>query len=73
MTAITVSFAESLKFAPKHPERTAKRSGSYDVTFKEYRTRKAMLRDVGRNESAMAIRLVPCVPFGKAQEDVSRW
>lgn len=39
----TVSFADSLK-PVKHPERTAKRDSGFDVTFREWPTRDAMLR-----------------------------
>lgn len=42
MKSVTMSFADSVKYQPPHPERTARRSISWDVTFQEWPSRAAM-------------------------------
>lgn len=39
----TLSFADSVKHVPEHPERTANRSISWDVSYRVFKTRDAML------------------------------
>lgn len=42
MKTYTMSFADSTKHVPEHPERTARRSVSWDVTYKVWPSRAAM-------------------------------
>jgi hypothetical protein len=42
----TLSFADSVKHTPDHPERTAKRSLSWDVEYQVWPNRPAMLKTI---------------------------
>lgn len=46
MKLITMSFASSISYKAPNPERTAKRSVSWDVTFQEWSNRKAMAKSI---------------------------
>ena len=46
MKRITLSFADSLKYNPPFPERTAKRSISWDVEFQTWPSRAAMEKTI---------------------------
>lgn len=46
MKTQTMSFAASLEYKPANPDRTAKRSMSWDVTFQEWPSRAAMLKTI---------------------------
>jgi hypothetical protein len=43
---ITMSFADACKYQPPNPERTARKSLSFDVTFQEWSNREAMARSI---------------------------
>lgn len=46
MKKYILSFADSLKHTPEYPERTAKRSLSWDVEFQVWPNRAAMLKTI---------------------------
>jgi hypothetical protein len=49
MKRYSLSFADSIKHIPEHPERTAKRSGSgmnFDVYYQVWPNRAAMLKTI---------------------------
>lgn len=43
---VTMSFCASLEYKPAHPERTAKRTVGWDVQFRTWTNREAMLATV---------------------------
>ncbi len=46
MKQYSMSFADSINHVPEHPERTAQRSFSWDVTFQVWPSRAAMLKTI---------------------------
>lgn len=55
MKRYTLSFAESIKHVPEHPDRTARRSGhglDMDVYFQVWPSRAAMLTTIRMQEKA---------------------
>lgn len=46
MKTYTLSFAQSIEHKPDHPERTARRSIGYDVTYQVWPSRAAMLKTI---------------------------
>lgn len=46
MSKIAMSFADSLKFKPEHPERTAKKCLGWNVEFQIWSNRKAMAKSI---------------------------
>lgn len=53
MKTYTLSFAESTRHTPEHPDRTARKSGSgmnFDVTYQVWPNRKAMARSIRMQE-----------------------
>lgn len=51
MKKITMSFGASLEYKPEHPERTARKSPGYDVTFQTWPSRTAMAKSIRMQES----------------------
>jgi hypothetical protein len=46
MKRYSLSFADSIRHVPDHPERTAVRHSSYDVYYQEWPSRGAMLKTI---------------------------
>jgi hypothetical protein len=46
MKQYTMSFADSIKHVPDHPDRTAHRTISWDVTYQVWPSRPAMLKTI---------------------------
>mgnify|MGYP001558442301 CR=1 FL=1 len=66
MKHYTLSFADSIKHVPEHPERTAKRSQAgmnFDVVYQVWPSRVAMLKtvDIQARASNKATNWRPCV------------
>ena len=51
MRTKTMSFGASIDYKPPHPERTARRSADWDVTFQEWSNRPAMARSIRMQEN----------------------
>jgi hypothetical protein len=46
MKRYKLSFADSIKHVPEHPERTAKRSSDWDIVYQVWPNRAAMLKTI---------------------------
>lgn len=46
MKRYTLSFAASIEHKPEYPERTAKKTSGWDITFQVWPNRKAMARTI---------------------------
>lgn len=65
MKKITISFADSLKFVPEHPDRTAKKSLEWDVTFQVWPNRQSLIKtiEMQRNRAPKRGDWIPVVPI----------
>jgi hypothetical protein len=52
MKRYTMSFADSIEHKPANPERTARKTSGWDITFQEWPNRKAMARSIRMQEKA---------------------
>ena len=50
MKRYKLSFADSIKHVPEHPERTAKRSSDWDIVYQVWPNRAAMLKTIEMQE-----------------------
>jgi hypothetical protein len=72
MKRYRLSFADSIKHQPEHPERTARKSGSnmdFDVTFQVWPNRESMARSIRMQQRGAhrSYHWRPCVPLSDGE------